>query len=278
MLTIGITGANGYVGSRIVAELVAAELNVIRLVRNPKSGTNDRKFLLGQQVSSDLFDGLDILIHCAWDMRVSNWDEVHTVNVQGSINLFSVARQSGVKKIIFISSMSAFQGCESNYGKAKLAVEAEVQSTSADIVIRPGLIYGQEPGGVVGAFLKLARFSPILPMVGAGNFRLHTCHEKDLTALVSYCCRQDIPVHLLPAAEITGRNFKNIVRVLAAKKILFIPLPWKLIWGSLKLMEALSVRSRLKSDSLIGLVKSNPSPDFSELQKLPLSFRPLSDS
>ncbi len=280
MQTVAITGANGYVGSRVAAALEDAGFRVIALVREPQTGSSDRYYAMDADIPEDLLSDVDILVHCAWDMRVSAWDEVKRINIDGSFRLIDAAVQANTEKIIFVSSMSAYTGCKSRYGQAKLAVETYLQTRPGGLTIRPGLIYGEESGGMVGALAAMAKISPVLPMIGLGKFKLHTCHERDLTELITYCCGSKLsfdqaPAQIVTAAESAGREFRDIVRCVAKRKLLFIPVPWRLAWFGLRALESLGIRTRLKSDSLIGLVNSDPSPDFTTLERLPVNFRPL---
>ena len=145
------------------------------------------------------------------------------------------------------------------------------------VSIRPGLIYGENPGGITGTLLHLAARTPLLPMVGSGNYTLHTCHEDDLCELILIACMAG-DVNLPPvitAAEVTGRRFRDIIATLAGRRLRFIPLPWRLAWLGLRLLESIGIRPRMKSDSLIGLVYSDPAPDFSPLNRLGATFRDL---
>ena len=279
MQTVGITGATGYVGSLIERALLESNYEVVRLVRQPRSNSTDRQYALDGPLSEDLLDGLDSLVLCAWDMRLTDWTEVQAVNIDGSNAILNAADQGSISRVIFISSMSAFEKCSSNYGRAKLLVEEQVRRIEHGVVVRPGLIYGESSGGMVGALLGIARLSPLLPMVGLGNYKLHTCHVEDLSSLVcSYAAAAPLAATQQPilAAEATGRPFKTIVRTLAGKNLFFIPVPWRLAWLVLRLLESLGIRMRMKSDSLIGLVRSDPAPDFSAQHRLPVTFRPLS--
>ena len=48
--TVGVTGANGYVGSRIAAAVEVAGHRVIRLIRSPQSGSSDRYYALNSEL------------------------------------------------------------------------------------------------------------------------------------------------------------------------------------------------------------------------------------
>jgi nucleoside-diphosphate-sugar epimerase len=249
----------------------------VRFVREPRHGSADRQWSLAHAPDAALCDGVDVLIHCAWDMRESAHDAAFTTNVAGTQRLLLAAEAAGARNV-FISSMSAFAGCESNYGQAKLAAERLVAQTADAVIIRPGLVYGDAPGGIVGALLGVARRTPVMPMIGLGNFRLYTCHEDDLLELIAYCIAtaDQLPQQPLLAAAPHSIAFRDIITHLAQRRLLFVPIPWRLVWLLLRGLEAVGLRSRLKSDSLIGLVRSDPAPDFSATGSLPVSFRSLS--
>lgn len=276
-LTIGITGANGYVGSRLRTALAAAGHEIVPLVRNPAPG--EREFVLGSAVLRETLEDLDVLIHCAWDMQSSNAATVERVNVRGSKLLLETAHAAGVARLIFISSMSAYEDCRSVYGRAKLSVENYLARLGG-VSIRPGLIYGPKPGGVVGRMLSLARRSTWLPMVGDGHFLLHSCHEDDLAELVliTCMCAANRLHPVVTAAEEQARPFAEVVRYLAGRPLRFITIPWRLIWAVLRVLEAAGLKTGLKSDSVTGLVYSDPAPNFATLRSIGATFRPLERS
>ena len=114
-------------------------------------------------------------------------------------------------------------------------------------------------------------------MIGTGNYRLHTCHEDDLCELILIGCMAsdgNLPA-VITAAELTGRRFRDIITTLAGRDLRFLPVPWRLAWLGIRCLEALGMKPRMKSDSLIGLVYSDPAPDFSPLNRLGATFRDL---
>jgi len=89
-----------------------------------------------------------------------------------------------VDKIIFLSSISAFEGCRSLYGKAKLEIEKVAADLGATI-IRPGLVYGSErPGGMYGSLQRVVARFPIMPLIGSGKHLQYLVHEDDLCELL----------------------------------------------------------------------------------------------
>jgi nucleoside-diphosphate-sugar epimerase len=283
-----VTGANGYVGSVIVRHLRNAGFAVLQLRRLHSGQASElrsepgeplvKHYALQDEVSPELLHDVNILIHCAYDFSVLHWPEIERTNVYTTLRLFEAARQAGVKRTIFISSVSAFEGCKSHYGKAKLAIE-QLASRHGVIIVRPGLVYGCGAGGMVGALHGLLALPwPLLPMIGLGKQAMLLVHEDDLGELLVKLCRQPhVPIgRPIIAAGEQVYYFRDIMRMLAqrrSKKVLFVPIPWRLIWSILKCAELLGLRLRLRSDSLVSLMNQNPSPDFSATREIGIHFR-----
>lgn len=131
---------------------------------------------------------VEVLIHAAWDMRANSIEDLRATCVAGSTRLFDMAMDAGVKRIIFISTISAFEGCRSAYGRSKLEVERITQQAGG-IVLRPGLVYGPTPGGVFRAIRNQVRQSRIIPLIGSGRAPQFLLHEGTLGDCVRRAAR-----------------------------------------------------------------------------------------
>lgn len=275
-----ITGANGFAGSKIADYFRQKGDQVFELGRRPSASVkNNHEFIsfqLGDNPEPATFAGIDILIHCAYDFSINNAVENDRINQQGSIQLLNAARKAGVPKIIFVSSAAAFSGAKSQYGRIKFEIENQVLKWGV-LVIRPALIFGKKAGGMVGALDKLVAKFSLLPIVGTANDKLYLCHYQDFIECVyqmtNDAFRADQPVF---AANERPLNLKEILIELNRqhhKKVSFIPIPAAIVYYGLKLLEKSGIKSRLRSDSLLGLLNRNPSVDFNATRKLPMSFR-----
>jgi nucleoside-diphosphate-sugar epimerase len=275
-----VTGANGYVGSILTKALSAAGMRVVPLRRSVPAVTAGEPallFRLGDPVVPEVWAGVDVLIHCAYDFAARSWNEVQRINVHGSLQVFEAARAAGVRRLIFISSMSSFPNCRSQYGRAKLAVEERATELGL-IIVRPGIVYGTRPGGMVGALRQLVRSMPMLPLVGRGDQILYPVHEEDLGRLIAHLCVCSDPPTGQPiiAASDQPCTFRRLLEGLARterKNVWFVRIPAGVAWAALKGSEALGARSRLHSDSLVGLINQNPRPDFTATRRTGIAFR-----
>lgn len=281
-LTCGVTGARGYVGSVIAAALRRQGAHVIGLNHGGAAAPAcDRvvAYTLEQDMPARAFEGMDALVHCAWDFKASRWADIKRVNVAGSLRLFAQAHAAGVRRLIFISTVSAFEGCRSRYGRAKLAVEQEGAQYGV-IAVRPGLVYDdQQPRGMVGALSQLIARSPVIPLIGGGRQVQYPCHADDLAHLVCVLCASSQAVSgPVVAASSHGLTFKRILTDAAGrrgKRIVFVPVPYGLALAGLRSAERLGLKTRLRSDSLVSLVNQSPSLDFSATQACGVTFRDM---
>jgi len=170
-----ITGFNSYVGTNLENHLMRENLeyHVETLdMRNPNWINFD-------------FSTFDVVFHVAGIVHVKETKKnrilYYKVNRDLAIKTAQVAKDSGVKQFIFMSSMSVFNSSErrinittlpnpqSIYGKTKLEAESgilKLQSKDFKVVIlRPPMIYGYNCPGNYAAlriFLKRIRIIPII--------------------------------------------------------------------------------------------------------------------
>ena len=273
-----ITGAAGYVGSAIRSYFVSQGWEIVELGRRRSSqAANHIYYDLTSDPGSIPWEGIDALVHCAYDFHLTNWEDVQRVNVEGSIRLLQTAKARGVAHGVFISSLSCFEGCRSLYGKAKLLIEAEALRLGFGVV-RPGLVWGDNPGGMMGSLMRVAAKGRVIPLIGDGSSPQYLVREEDLAQLVFELCQRIPPSRAISAANGEQNSLRSLLSKIAVKhgrRPFFIPVPWRLILAGLKTLEFLHLPAPFRSDSLIGFIFQNPAPDF-RLPELPeLAFRPF---
>ena len=278
-----VTGAHGWLGRRVAAELERRGWQVRSAVRRPapEAVANGEAvaFQLGAAVPLDLCAGAEALVHCAYDFQVRTWEEVRAGNVRGTERLLAAAQAAGIRKIVVISTMSAFDGSVSIYGRAKLVLEKASLHAGA-LVLRPGLIYGQGAGGMFGSLVAQVQRARVLPLIGGGAQRLYLIHEQDLAGFIARFCAGEIapPLQPLTAAHAQPWTFREILETIArglGRKITFFPLPWRPVWAALRCAEACGLRLNFRSDSLVSLMNQDPQPDFSRTPRFGLQCRPF---
>ncbi|UCD31207.1 MAG: NAD(P)-dependent oxidoreductase, partial [Desulfobacterales bacterium] len=111
-----ITGSSGRIGSILAAGLSDLfEVFGVDLVASPKMRTFIADISNHEQLSNVLqgIGPLPYIVHLAADRRVdAEWDSVLKNNIIGTRNLYEVARENQVKKIVFASSNHVTGACE----------------------------------------------------------------------------------------------------------------------------------------------------------------------
>jgi nucleoside-diphosphate-sugar epimerase len=273
MKVCALTGAHGYVGSALRRGLTAAGWTVVSLSRREKLAEDEIRWSLDQASASQpnaLGEELrrrevSAVVHAAWDLRLVGPRDLERVNVQGSLRLLEAARAANVPRFVFISTISAFEEAESYYGQTKLAVEREV-ARQGGVVIRPGLVYGERPGGMFGALKVQAAKGAIIPLLGNGRYAQYLVHEDDLAAaVVAAVSAEKVPQKPVTVAHPDGWPLRSLMQQLAqsaGSKPRFVCVPWQLVYQGLKFTEAAGVKLGFRSDSVIGLVRHNRHPDL----------------
>lgn len=284
-MTVGITGAGGYLGGSLATLLSRSGTDVIEYRRSAAPGSDGstvREFELGGEYPKGSFAGVTCLVHAAWDLKETNRRRNWDVNVEGSKRLIAAALDEGVSRVIFVSSMSAYFGTKQEYGLAKLAVERTVLEAH-QVVVRPGLVYGRVPGGVPGGMAmtlsRLARL-PVIPVFR--DARLFTVDVNDVVAgLQTLATARDVPSAVIGLAQGTSTSFSDIMNAIAAEiagTSKMVPVPWRPLLLSLRVAERCGITLPVRSDSLLGLVRSAPAvPSMDVVREMGLVFRPFPD-
>jgi UDP-glucose 4-epimerase len=184
MNRILVTGANGFVGTVLCDQLVAEEFLIRGAFRSAKaadcSPNNIEKVIVGEiNANTDWQETLkevDIVVHLAARVHVMHETDsdpltaFERINTAGTLNLAKQAASSGIKRLIFLStikvngeqtqqtySASDLVNPTDPYGLSKWHAEQALRTTRDKsgmeiVIIRPPLVYGPQ---VKGNFLRL---------------------------------------------------------------------------------------------------------------------------
>ena len=265
---VGITGGRGYLGSILARKFQIAGWETTLLVREVRE-KGEVAFQLGKKIAPEVLKEHQAFVHCAYDFKPSLWAEIDQANILGSRFCFEAAIQAGVGRRVFVSSMSAYEGCCSMYGKAKLAVEQEFLPQGV-FCVRPGLLWSDESRGMFGKLTRAAGNLPFLPLVDGGEQRLALSQAEDLAfGLVDYCQGSaESPIEAQITAYPEPLTFRTILERLAeqaGRKPRFISVPGWAPLAGLRGAEFFKISLPFKSDSLVSLLHQDPSPTFSKM-------------
>jgi len=118
--TVLVTGGSGFIGSNLVDALVTSGLRV-RVIDNFSTGKRAQVNAEAELVEADIrnveeikpaFAGVDCVFHIAALPRVplsiEQPLETHMVNVVGTLNVLTAAREQGVRRVVYSGSSSVY--------------------------------------------------------------------------------------------------------------------------------------------------------------------------
>lgn len=191
-MIVTVTGASGYLGRAVAAELVAAGHEVRTLQRRPSrvAGVTD---VLGSVTDPDAVaravDGVQGVVHLAAKVSLAGDPaEFRAVNVEGTRTLLHEARRAGASRFVQVSSPSvahvgrAIAGAGADraspehargeYARTKAAAEILALAEDSDalrvVAVRPHLVWGPGDTQLVGRIVDRARRGR-LPLLDGGR-------------------------------------------------------------------------------------------------------------
>lgn len=205
-MTVFITGATGFIGSRLARRLRERGDEVVALVRSPASAA-DLTALGCELLPGDLGDDAairagvaraDSVIHAAAIYEVGvlqeRCREMYEVNVRGTERVLRAALAAGTGKVVYVSTVGAFGNTEgrivdesyehpgryvSCYDETKhLAHKAARRLIKEGLpcaIVQPGAVYGPNDHSAIGDLLQrfLRGRLPLLPFPELGASFVH---------------------------------------------------------------------------------------------------------
>jgi nucleoside-diphosphate-sugar epimerase len=174
-----VTGPDGWLGSRLVSSLREAHpgSEVRGLAGDLRQPGDLDRFVAGAKGA--------VLFHTAAVIHPHRVREFYDVNVRGTHNVIAAAQRAGVRRLVAVSSNSAFGVNPSrghrfdesspyhpymNYGRSKMEMELAVRQAAGieTVIVRTPWFYGPGQPRRQTVFFKMIRDGKA-PIVGDGN-------------------------------------------------------------------------------------------------------------
>lgn len=254
MQIINVIGGSGFIGMRLVRRLLGKEQLSVQITdKAPSTAHQDLVTLCDvrsvNQLSASILDK-SVIVNLAAEHRddvrpLSLYDEV---NIGGAKNICTVAREKGVKTIIFTSTVAVYGfapiGTDefgkiapfNDYGRSKYEAEQifKVWQTEAPtertlVIIRPTVVFGEQNRGNVYNLLRQIASGKFV-MVGSGENRKSMAYVENVAAFIEYALNFKPGVHIynfIDKPDFTMNSLvANVNRILGRSENIGFRLPF----------------------------------------------------
>lgn len=188
---VTIYGGSGFVGRYIARRMAKEGWRVRVAVRRPNEALFVRPYGAVGQVEPVLCNirddasvraaarGADAVINCVGTFDAGGKNNFDAVQHEGAARIARIAAAEGVARMVHISAIGADAEGASLYAQSKATGEAAVLAAfPSAVILRPSVIFGSDDK-FFNRFAAMARFGPILPVVGAQT-RFQPVHVDDV--------------------------------------------------------------------------------------------------
>lgn len=239
MITILVTGAGGFVGGHVARRLAdRPEFRLRCLVRTPRPdflpatvewmrGDLNRAATLEAPLK-----GVQLVIHAAAitaDRKEPYRGAYEQVNRAGTENLMEAATRAGIERVVLMSGLGTRPAPKGTYMATRWGMEEAVRRSGIPyVILQPSVLFGTG-APFVTALARLARRSPVLPLLGGGGVRFQPLWIEDLVTCIEGCLGDRAPLgRALPIGGAEHVTFREVLdEVCAALHVrrLLVPLP-----------------------------------------------------
>ena len=241
---VTVFGGSGFIGRHLVRRLARAGWILRVAVRRPRRAnvlktagdvgqvTPVAAALQDQASVEAAVAGADAVVNLVGLLHEGGKQSFEGCHVEGARRAARAAAAAGARHFVQMSSIGADPAAEANYARTKGAGEAAVREVFPDaVIVRPSIVFGPEDG-FFNRFAKMARRSPVLPLIGGGQTRFQPVYVGDV-------CEAIVRALELPEArgktyELGGpavRSFKALMVMMLTqihRERLLLPLPFAL--------------------------------------------------
>ena len=234
-----VTGGAGVVGRALCRELLDRGVDV-RVLTLPgdalaKSLPPEVEVFYGDvtdagSVASAL-EGVDTVFHLAAILLSTVPGAFEKINAGGTRNVVACCKAAGVRRLLYVSSISVTYPVLTPYGQSKFAGETAVKDSGLDwTIVRPTLVIGDGGGVEFNMFARYVTRFPVYFMPGGGQSKKRPVRSVDLVKGIAAAGLADAAVgktYALAGPEVMTMA-EMARRVLTSRGChhLMLPLPW----------------------------------------------------
>ena len=284
-----VTGATGYIG-RVLVDLALRDGHKVTVLarepQTPRAGMRSYSWSLGQDVPDIAwckdkdFPAVDSVIHLAhdWTNRMGEGATQGGLNFESTQNLAATAQRLGVRRFVFVSSVSAREDAQNVYGRVKWQIEQSLQ-IPGQVSARVGLVYGGALRAQYALMHKISSLSPILPMVSPGAL-VQPIHVNEVSKGLIALAGNNIDGWrgLAGGVPITfGDALRTIARESFGQRLRILPIPLSVALLACDVTRVLPFLPTVDRERVTGLAGTRPLACTEHLQDMGLEVVSLAE-
>ena len=220
---VTIFGGSGFVGRYITQRMAHAGWRVRVAVRRPNEALFVRTYgVVGQvePLQANIRDeastrraivGAQAVINCVGLLVESGKQSFDAVMDEGAGRIATIAAEEGVATFVQLSAIGADPDGPSRYARAKAAGEAAVTAAfPGAVILRPSIVFGVEDQ-FFNRFARMARLSPVLPIVGADT-RFQPVYVDDVAAAAAVAAKGGAAAGVYELGGPEVASFRELMR------------------------------------------------------------------
>jgi uncharacterized protein YbjT (DUF2867 family) len=250
-MRVAVTGATGFTGRRVVAELLAQRHEVTALVRPPAARAPDGT----RVVEGDLAEGNALSRLLAGQEALVSVASLGFGHAEGVTRAVAAA---GIGRAVFFSSTSLFTRLPATSRAVRMDAETRIQALScAWTIFRPTMIYGDEGDRNLSRLVRFVARSPVVPLPGGGHALVQPAHVEDLGRAAVKALTA--PAVARRAYDLPGRDAAPLhdlvlhVAALLGRRVVLVPLPLRPAAALAGLWHRLGLPPRVSAEQVLRL-------------------------
>ena len=250
-MTVAVSGANGFTGRFVCAELQRRKIPFVALLRPG----GDASWMVAREITvrfADLMESHQLAQQLRGCTALLN---VASIGFGAATAILQACHSAGVRRAVFVSTTAIFTQLNAGSKTVRKVAEAAILASGLETtILRPTMIYGTPGDRNMIRLVQWINRWPILPVFGNGRSLQQPVHVTDVAWAVVQSLESPAAINRqfnLSGAE--ALTYNDVVRVTAqalGRRIRRLHIPAQLVVSLLDLTERLGITLTIKAEQI----------------------------